>query len=114
MGDTYPLVPNRILGGDPEFKTTVIDFGKGHDQRCEEWPESKETFRLVHHALKVGDTLDTLVNFFKEKKGRLIKFYFANHIDGVTYEVNFKEDRLRIQYINSRYANVELELVKCL
>ncbi len=112
MADTYPLTPNRIVGITPEFKTTIIKFEGPYEQRLANWPNSLTGFRLYHQALTLSE-LQLLEDHFKDRQGAYLKFYFVNHIDGQTYEVRFKTDRLQIEPINARFFNVTTELVIC-
>lgn len=112
MADTYPLKPNRITNSTPEFKTTVVRFENGNEQRSASYAIPKTTFRLVHQAIGMQE-LNIIVDFFKSRKGSYLPFYFVNHIDGKTYKVRFKEDKLNIEYINAYFANIDVELITC-
>lgn len=110
--DTYPLVPNRISNATPEFKTNIVKSESGHEQRSPNYSQPKKTFRLYHQLLNLNE-LAILTNFFVAKKGSYMKFYFVNHIDNVTYECRFVEDKLPIEFVNAYIANVTVELVTC-
>ncbi len=112
MGDTYPLVPNRIIESVPQFKTTIVSFEDGTEQRGTNWSENKTAFKLSHEALNT-ERLKILTDFFKEKKGAFRKFYFVNHHDGFAYEVRFASDKLSIQTVTSKIFNVDVELITC-
>lgn len=111
---TYPLTPNRITRAMPEYKTTTIKFERGYEQRSPDHDEPIITFQLQHQMLAVATELQTLINFFKARKGSYEKFYFVNHIDNVTYECRFSKDSLEIEYINAFFASVNVELKTCL
>ncbi|MCP4158602.1 MAG: DUF2460 domain-containing protein [Deltaproteobacteria bacterium] len=114
MADTYPLVPNRITNVGIEYKTNIIEYEQGHEQRSSRWESGKKTFKLSHKMLeKDGGSYDTLLNFFNEKKGMFQKFYFVNHIDGITYEVRFNSDNLNFEHINAKFADCEVEVITC-
>lgn len=112
MSDTYPLIPDRIASSSPEYKTTVINFESGNEQRLANWSKPKTTFRLIHQFLTTED-LKILLNFFKEHKGGWKKFYFINHVMDETYVVRFKNDSMSITHINAKLHSVEVELVEC-
>ncbi|MGA1846762.1 DUF2460 domain-containing protein [Deferribacter abyssi] len=112
MADTYPLQPNRIQTVGIQFKTTVVTFESGYEQRSADWNKPKKTFRLIHQYLD-EKSLKTLTDFFTEKKGGFQKFYFVNHIDGQTYTVRFKSDSLTVERVNAYFSNVEVEVVEC-
>jgi len=110
--DTYPLVPNRIASGGIEFKTTVVEYETGDEQRSADRSSPIRIFRLFHQILD-NTNQKILEDFFVAKRGRAIKFYFVNHIDKVTYECRFHEDKLQFEYINALFANIILELRTC-
>lgn len=113
MGTTYPLQPNRIVETIPEWETRIVsfsDFG-GSEQRISTRTKPKHTFRLIHQYISKSE-LDLIINFFNEKKGAFYPFYFVNHIDNKTYTVRFKNDSLKIDHINAKFFNVELELIE--
>jgi len=112
MADTYPLQPNRITTVDVGFQTTIVAFESGYEQRSADWGKPKRTFKLTHKYLNETE-LGILVDFFIEKKGQFQKFYLVNHIDGKTYEVRFKSDRLTIERLNAYFSNVDVEVIEC-
>ncbi len=112
MGDTYPLVPNRISSFGTEFKTTIVKFEKGAEQRTANWDEGKKNWTLSHEMLSVAEK-DILEAFHESKRGAYQKFYFVNHHDGQTYEVRFKEDKLKFDPINAFFFNLIVDLVTC-
>lgn len=110
--DTYPLIPDKIATSAPEFKTTIVDFESGNEQRLANWANPKTTFRLIHKFL-TQERLSELLEFFKYKKGSWKKFYFINHHDGQTYTVRFKADSMSITNVNANLHDVEVEVVTC-
>lgn len=113
MADTYPLTPNFIDSTTPEYATRILEYAdKGSsEQRIATRNTPKTTFALTHKYLNVADK-DTLVNFFNDRQGSYLPFYFVNHVDSNTYTVRFKEDRLNIEHINAYFFNVSLDLVE--
>lgn len=113
MGTTYPLQPNRITETTPEWSTRILsysDYG-GSEQRITTRSKPKRTFRLQHQYITKSE-LDIIINFFNEKKGAFLPFYFVNHVDSQTYTVRFKDDRLQITHINAYFFNVDVELIE--
>jgi phage-related protein len=113
MADTYPLVPNRITNIKPEFKTTIVKFEGGYEQRFSNHGKPRRTFRLEHQLLRQDTEVPVLEAFFFKQRGAFGRFYLVNHIDGQTYTVRFKEDGLQIDYVNAKFANVTVEVVEC-
>jgi len=108
----YPITPNRITNIKSTFKTNVLTFENGVEQRSQRWRKSKKTFRLEHYFL---DSVNqkTLTDFFDEQKGQSGSFSFYNYRDGQTYTVRFNSDELDVQAINAGYANISVEVVTC-
>ncbi|VFQ43857.1 DUF2460 domain-containing protein [Desulfoluna butyratoxydans] len=111
MGDTYPLVPNRISEFEIEFKTSEVKFENGWEQRSANWDEGQEGFTLEHYFLGKEEA-DILSSFFREKRGKFRKFYFKNYIDGKTYQVRFAEDKLHFEPLKARFFSTKVKLVK--
>ncbi len=112
MPVTFPLVPNRIKNVVPEFDTNVVVFENKKEQRSPNYDVAKERFKLVFQLLNKADT-NTLIDFFKARKGQFEAFLLNNHIDGQTYTVRFASDKLSLNYLNVHYADCEIEVVTC-
>lgn len=109
---TFPLVPDRIINVTEEFKTKIVTFENGVEQRSPQYNTSKPTFKLVFRFLTTT-RLNTLKDFFKARKGSYEAFYFVNHVDGLTYTCRFKADTFKIEYINVNISNVDVEVKVC-
>ena len=108
----YPITPNRIVNIKPTFKTGIITFENGVEQRSPRWRKAKKTFRLEHYFLdEARETI--LTDFFEEQKGQSGSFSFFNYRDGNTYRVRFNSDELDNQPININYTNISVEVVTC-
>lgn len=110
---TFPLIPDRIKKITPEFKTTIVKFENGVEQRLANWNNDKKTLQIAFQYLS-KDNLDTLWDFFKARKGAFEKFYFVNHLENTTDIVRFKDDTFPTEFLNVSFAeNLKMELIKC-
>ncbi len=64
----------------PEFSTTIIPTGSGAEQRIGNWLDSRVTFNAAMGVRSKKD-LQTLVNFFRARKGRLRAFLVKDLLD---------------------------------
>ena len=66
--------------GGPEFATTVVATGAGHEQRNANWAEARGRWD-VGTGLKNQAQLDVLIAFFRARKGRAYGFRFKDWTD---------------------------------
>jgi uncharacterized protein (TIGR02217 family) len=66
--------------GGPEFATTVVVTGSGHEQRNANWAEARGRWD-VGSGLKNQQQLDELIAFFRARKGRAYGFRFKDWTD---------------------------------
>jgi uncharacterized protein (TIGR02217 family) len=66
--------------GGPEFATTVVVTGAGHEQRNVNWAEARGRWD-VGTGLKHQQQLDALIAFFRARKGRACGFRFKDWTD---------------------------------
>jgi uncharacterized protein (TIGR02217 family) len=66
--------------GGPEFATTVVVTGAGHEQRNVNWAEARGRWD-VGSGLKDQAQLDELIAFFRARKGRAYGFRFKDWTD---------------------------------
>ena len=66
--------------GGPEFATTVVVTGAGHEQRNVNWAEARGRWD-VGTGLKNQAQLDVLIAFFRARKGRAYGFRFKDWTD---------------------------------
>jgi len=66
--------------GGPEFATTVVVSGAGHEQRNVNWAEARGRWD-VGSGLKDQAQLDELIAFFRARKGRAYGFRFKDWTD---------------------------------
>jgi len=66
--------------GGPEFATTVVVTGAGHEQRNVNWAEARGRWD-VGSGLKNQQQLDELIAFFRAREGRAYGFRFKDWTD---------------------------------
>ena len=66
--------------GGPEFATTVVVTGAGHEQRNVNWAEARGRWDVAS-GLKNQQQLDELIVFFRARKGRAYGFRFKDWTD---------------------------------
>ena len=66
--------------GGPEFATTVVVTGAGHEQRNVNWAEARGRWDVAS-GLKNQQQLDELIAFFRARKGRAFGFRFKDWTD---------------------------------
>ncbi|MDH3660442.1 MAG: DUF2460 domain-containing protein [Alphaproteobacteria bacterium] len=66
--------------GGPEFATTVVVTGAGHEQRNANWAAARGRWD-VGTGLKNQQQLDTLIAFFRSRKGKAYGFRFKDWTD---------------------------------
>ena len=66
--------------GGPEFATTVVVTGAGHEQRNVNWAEARGRWD-VGSGLKNQQQLDELIAFFRARKGKAYGFRFKDWTD---------------------------------
>lgn len=71
--------------GGPEYSTDIVMLQSGHEQRNINWAESRARYNVAH-GVKTKPQLDTLIAFFRARKGRADGFRFKDwtdyHADG--------------------------------
>lgn len=66
--------------GGPEFATTVVVTGAGHEQRNVNWADARGSWD-VGTGLKSQQQLDQLIAFFRARKGKAYGFRFKDWTD---------------------------------
>ena len=66
--------------GGPEFATTVVVTGAGHEQRNVDWAEARGRWDVAS-GLKNQAQLDELIAFFRARKGKAYGFRFKDWTD---------------------------------
>jgi len=66
--------------GGPEFATTVLATGSGHEKRNANWAEARGRWDVAS-GLKTQAQLDELIAFFRARKGKAYGFWFKDWTD---------------------------------
>ncbi len=113
--------PDRILTAEHAFKTTIVTFENQNEQRfCEQ--ENERRTLLLQWSYARNDTdhpttlsiVQMLTKFFKDRKGQYEAWYVYNWHENVYIKVRFKEESLKIAYINTEFAGIQVEVIECL
>ncbi len=68
--------------GGPEFSTDIIITHSGYEQRNSNWASARARYNVAH-GVKTQAQLDTLIAFFRARKGRAHGFRFKDWTDFV-------------------------------
>ena len=82
MSTTAERFPTTIAyssSGGPQYSTDVTVLNSGHEQRNQNWEQSRHRFRINY--VRVGAELDSLSRLFNAVAGRACTFKFKNHLD---------------------------------
>ncbi len=66
--------------GGPERRTEIITLGSGHEQRNTRWAHSRRRYNAGYGVKTVAD-LQTVIEFFEQRRGRLYGFRFRDPLD---------------------------------
>jgi uncharacterized protein (TIGR02217 family) len=66
--------------GGPEFATTVVATGAGHEKRNVNWSEARGRWDVAS-GLKKQAQIDELIAFFRARRGRAYGFRFKDWTD---------------------------------
>ena len=66
--------------GGPEYLTTVVSMASGHEQRNANWSAARGKWNVAS-GLKHQTQLNTLIAFFRARKGRAYGFRFKDWTD---------------------------------
>lgn len=66
--------------GGPEYATDVVSTESGYEQRNINWEAARARYNVAH-GVKTQAQLDTLIAFFRARKGRAIGFRFKDWAD---------------------------------
>lgn len=66
--------------GGPERRTEVVTLGSGQEQRNTRWADSRRRFNAGYGIKSLAD-LQTVIEFFEERRGRLFGFRFRDQLD---------------------------------
>lgn len=66
--------------GGPEYTTDIITSLSGHEQRNVTWAQARARYNVAK-GVKSADQLETLIAFFRARKGRAYGFRFKDWTD---------------------------------
>ncbi|MEO0329207.1 MAG: DUF2460 domain-containing protein [Pseudomonadota bacterium] len=66
--------------GGPERRTEVLTLGSGREQRNSQWAHSRRRFN-AGYGIKTLEDLQSVIEFFEERRGRLYGFRFRDPMD---------------------------------
>jgi uncharacterized protein (TIGR02217 family) len=83
MGFVETQFPTDISygsSGGPEYTTDIVSSQNGYEQRNVNWEQARAKFNVAH-GVKTKAQLDTLIAFFRARKGRAYGFRFKDWTD---------------------------------
>lgn len=76
----FPTDISLNSGGGPKWKTDVIVFDNGFEQRNQRWSEVRSEYDVAY-GVKTRASLQSLIAFFNEMRGRAHGFRFKDWMD---------------------------------
>ena len=76
----FPLAVSFGASGGPERRTEIVTLGSGREERNQRWAMSRRRYE-AGTGVKNRDDLQTVVDFFEERRGRLYGFRFRDPLD---------------------------------
>ncbi len=89
----FPLTPDYVITEGVGYKTNIVEFESGKEQRRAQWTSAKRKFHLEFKNRPEAD-FQTLKTFFDSVMGQYGTFNFTNPIDGNIYVCRFASDTL--------------------
>ena len=75
--------------GGPVRRTEVITLGSGKEQRNSRWAHSRRRYNAGYGIKTVAD-LQTVIEFFEERRGRLYGFRFKDPLDNISSKAGYE------------------------
>lgn len=76
----FPADISYGSSGGPEYTTDIVTSQSGYEQRNVSWEQARARFNVAH-GVKTKAQLDTLIAFFRARKGRAYGFRFKDWTD---------------------------------
>ena len=76
----FPAAISRGSAGGPERRTQVVALGSGHEERNQQWADSRRRYD-AGSGIKDADALHALIAFFEERRGRAHGFRWKDWAD---------------------------------
>ncbi len=92
--------------GGPEYSTDIIITQGGHEQRNINWSQARTRYNVAH-GVKTQAQLDTLVAFFRARKGRADGFRFKDWTDfqAVGEAIGTGDDTTTVFQLQKQYTS---------
>ena len=109
----FPILnqkPSFTFTETTTYKTLKSPFEDGYQLTRPLWTKPKKEWHIVYKYLSDSD-YQTLRDFFENSAlGGAVSFNWTNPVDNMSYEVRFKEDSLKAEYVTVGYWDVEFDL----
>lgn len=76
----FPTDISRASEGGPERRTDVVTLGSGFEERNARWADSRRSYN-AGYGLRSIDDLHRVIEFFEERRGRLVGFRWRDPAD---------------------------------
>jgi uncharacterized protein (TIGR02217 family) len=76
----FPTAISRASHGGPERRTDIVVLGSGAEERNARWADSRRSWN-AGYGVKSLDDLHAVIDFFEERRGRLIGFRWRDPLD---------------------------------
>lgn len=76
----FPTDISYGSSGGPEYATDIVASQSGYEQRNVNWEQARARYNVAH-GVKTKAQLDTLIAFFRARKGRAYGFRFKDWTD---------------------------------
>jgi uncharacterized protein (TIGR02217 family) len=76
----FPAAISRAATGGPERRTQVVTLGSGHEERNQQWADSRRRYD-AGYGIKTADELHAVLAFFEERRGRAYGFRWKDWSD---------------------------------
>lgn len=100
MGFVETQFPTDISygsSGGPEYATDVVVSSNGYERRNVNWEQARARYNVAH-GVKTKAQLDTLIAFFRARKGRAFGFRFKDWTDFQATETLGIADGVQTQF----------------
>ena len=88
---SFPLTPDYTFTEGIDFKTKIVTFESGTEQRHAKWASGKRRF-TCDFTNRSNTDWTTFKNFYIARKGAYDSFTFTNPNDSTAYTVRFASD----------------------
>ena len=104
---TLSIKPSYPLEEETQYKTLKSPFEDGYVLSRPQWTKPKRQWKLKYEYLPESD-YNTLRDFFENSaKGGAISFLWTHPVTSVTYNVRFKDDVMKAEYVFYKHYNTE-------